>query len=123
MHVVAEGVELPDDLGELARVERDHSGVVLVWNCEVFRVNGDQTEVELSEAVSFLVLECDFKSIGVVVRLEGDRVVIAHKLHDFGQVLNVDAECAGLISAIAIKPIRAKVQRNESNMRAVHGLN
>ena len=115
-------VKLLADLGELARVDGDNGAVVSLRDSEVLDVQRDQVHGELSGALGLGILKTELEVRGVVLGAESDGVGGVSELHNLGEERDVDAEHHACVGAVVLEALHGEVERNESDVRAVHCL-
>ena len=86
-------------------------------------VESDQVHVVNCLSSGFSVFKGKFKVGDVLVSLEGERIIITGQFEDLREVCDVDTEGLGGVSSKLLESVGWDVERNESNVGAVHSLN
>lgn len=119
---VGELLQFLANLGEFTRVDSDDGSVLGVWDAQVLNVEGDEVEGELGSSSGLLILKLDLQSAWILISLQGDGILWISKLHHFRHVCDVDSEHHVLVTSVLLESLHAEVERHQSNMTCVHGL-
>merc|ERR1719229_767525 len=122
LHRLAELLEVPANPLELCRRKLSDDLVLLFWNLHVLALYLHQLQIEVSDAVvaSTLTLETHRVSTTLPAKLQG----VSRPTHfqDLREGVHVHSQTRGPVALEVCEGRLAQQERDQCNMRAVHGL-
>merc|ERR1719163_201482 len=122
LHCLAELLQVPANLKELSRRQLRNDLVLLLWNLHVLALNLHQLELKVSYSIVFATFALKVHSVRIILPPELQRVCRPAHLEDFSQRVHIHPKGRCTITLELRKCRLAEKQRDESDMRAVHGL-
>lgn len=110
------------DAGELLRRHAHDASVVGLRDPQMFLIEVHQLHLIVRHLLLVLRLEHERDSVGIVLRFDRHCVSVIGALEDFRHVRQVHSHRQVAVAAVFIEAVGAQVQRDEGDMRVVHGL-
>tara|TARA_Y100000389_G_C17450282_1_gene514332 strand:- start:1392 stop:1973 length:582 start_codon:yes stop_codon:yes gene_type:complete len=122
LHIVGQVVDVPADLLEIVRGQRDDRVEHRGGNLEVRVIQIQQIQFGYSLRVLLHVLQLNAQMIGVVlIHIQRECVVVVDRLNDLVQVQNVHPDEFLALAMVILELVRFQLQVNQYDVRAVHG--